>query len=255
MSSLYKISEDLLNLFSQIESQEGEVDEDQLQALAINEEELKQKLTNYHQAIQSWTADVKDCKDEEKRIATRRKIYENRINRLKSNMLTAVQTFGVEGKTNKFIELPTVRLYTRNSNAVQVSEARIQILIKALSELWNELIYHGALYTGEDTDLQGILDVINANIKAEYGDDFIPFTKKDLYSLKVTVSHTMSIADLFLSDDDAHIIKAYNKFPLKSEIIDATLKEEWKRNIELCGEQDEQITLAEIVTNQSIQIK
>ena len=68
MDSLYQISEDLLAIFANIEENEGEVTEEELQALEIKQEELNEKLSSYKKAIRVWNADVDACKAEEKRL-------------------------------------------------------------------------------------------------------------------------------------------------------------------------------------------
>ena len=82
-------------------------------------------------------------------------------------MLEAVINFGETGKNNKFIELPNVRIFTKNTQSVEINEPRINILIYKFRDLIQELVQQGILYTGEDVDLVGILDSINAQCIAE----------------------------------------------------------------------------------------
>lgn len=258
MASLYKISSDLLDLFSEIENREtdwtNEQEEEFYKKFSIAEDELKSKLTNYYQAIQNWSSDMKECKEEEKRIAAVRKKYETRIERLKSAMLGAVQTFGSEGKTNKFIELPTVRLYTRGSKSVQVNDVRIEIFLTEFEQIVRELYNNGCLEFGEDVDYIGILDVINANVKASYGDDFIPFTLEDFNNLELEIKTTTTIPKLFKTK--GKLLEAYCYDPMSMEIKHNTPKEVWKNAIQIAADNNrDKITMAEIVTNESIQMK
>lgn len=253
-NSLYKISTDILDLFYQIEDQEGVITKEQEENLAIAEAELKEKLQNYCNAIQNWTADIKGCKEEEKRIAAVRKKYETRISHLKSSMLTAVQTFGSEGKTNKFIELPTVRIYTKSSSAVKINEERINIFISEFERYIRELVSAGILTTGQDVDMLGILDSINANLKATYGEDFIPFTINDLCAIKLEFSSTMSIVELF--QKGYNIMTAYAQDHINTKIEQNMIKDDLKTIIKTAEANNEEgLTIAEIVSNESIQMK
>lgn len=253
-NSLYKISTDILDLFYQIEDQEGEITKEQEENLCIAEAELKEKLQNYCNAIQSWTADIKGCKEEEKRIAAVRKKYETRISHLKSSMLAAVQTFGSEGKTNKFIELPTVRIYTKSSSAVKIDEERINIFIVEFERYIRELVSAGILTTGQDVDMLGILDSINANLKATYGEDFIPFTINDLCAIKLEFSSTMSIVELF--QKGYNIMTAYAQDPIHTKIEQNMIKDDLKSIIKTAEANNEEgLTIAEIVSNESIQMR
>lgn len=255
MANIYAIEEEILRIFDEIESNDGEVTDEQYDALCIKQEELKQKLNNYYKAVQSWESDYKVCKEEEKRIASVRKKYENRIKRLKDVMLQAVQMFGEKGKTgNKFIELPLVRIFTKSSSAVDVNEERINIFISEFERYVRELVNSGIIYTGEDVDLQGILDAINANCKAEQGEDFKPFTLTDLTTMRLEISSTMSIYELFRKGGD--LLNAYGHNPITTNIRNATMKEDWKTAITVSEEMNtSNCSVASIVKNKSLQMK
>ena len=247
MASLYQISDDILSIFNTIEQNDGEITEEQLNQLSIKEEELSDKLNSYVKALQTWKSDIDACKCEEKRIKEVRNKYDNRIKRLKDSMLTAVKMFGKEGKTNKFIELPTCRLYTRNSKSVEIDEDRIDELIFELNRYIHELVNQGILYTGEDVDLEGLVSAINANCIAEYGENFKPYTIDDLLHIRLEICTTGTIYEYFRKGEN--ILKGMTKFP--TTITNGTGKDSFKFAIET----NANITVAKILENESIQIK
>lgn len=117
-----------------------------------------------------------------------------------------------------------------------------------------ELVGQGIIYTGEDVDLQGILDCINANVKAEKGDDFEPFTLTDLTTMRISVNTTMSIYELFRKGGDA--LSQYAKTPFNTTISNETVKDDWKTAISVAKQQETSMpTIAKEVVNQSLQIK
>lgn len=253
MSSLYQISEDILRIFNEVELNEGEITDDQYNALTIKQEELKAKLDAYVKAIKSWEADEKALKDEKKRFNDRQNVFKNRIERLKAAALQAVLTFGEQGKSNMFIELPTCRLFSRASKSVEVDESRIHIFMEEFERYVRELVDAGVLYAGKDVDLQGILDVINANCRATHGEDFEEFTLNDLIALKINVSQTASVYDLFKS---GRALQLYGNEPIYTHMEVATSKDDWKTIIDsskLAGTSAP--TMAKVVVNQSLQIK
>ena len=253
MSSLYSIQEDILRIFNDVESNEGEITDEQYNALCIKQDELKSKLESYVKAIKSWEVDDKALKDEKKRFNDRQNIYKNRIERLKKAALDAVLMFGEHGKTNMFIELPNFRVFTKTSKSIEVDEQRINIFIKAFESYIRELVDAGILYAGKDVDLQGILDVINANVIAEQGENFEPYTINDLISLKLNISQTASVYDLFKS---GLALNLYGKEPIYTHIENATTKDDWKVIISSANIAKTSIpTMAKEVTNQSLQIK
>lgn len=254
MASLYNISSEILRIFENVENNEGEITDEEYNSLVIKQEELKTKLDCYVKAVKEFNASAAFCKTEKKSIDDRKKIYENRVLRLKKAMLDAVNNFGELGKNNKFIELESCRLYTKASTAVNVDEDRVNLFMTHFEKFLREVVNGDVLYTGEDVDLQGILDVINANIKAEQDYGFVPFTLNDLTTLKIGIKSTATIYELFRSHKDAILEYAHN--PFTAEISNETAKEDWKTIITVADEQGTaKPTMAELVKNESLIIK
>lgn len=254
MASLYNISSEILRIFENVENNEGEITDEEYNSLVIKQEELKTKLDCYVKAVKEFNASAAFCKTEKKSIDDRKKIYENRVLRLKKAMLDAVNNFGELGKNNKFIELESCRLYTKASTAINVDEDRVNLFMTHFEKFLREVVNGDVLYTGEDVDLQGILDVINTNIEAEQGYGFVPFTLNDLTTFKIGIKSTATIYELFRSHKDAILEYAHN--PFTSEISNETAKEDWKTIITVADEQGTaKPTMAELVRNESLIIK
>ena len=123
MSSLFNIEVKYLNLMRQIEDLEGEITEELEKELSINKDELESKIKGYHHIILSLTGDMQIIDDETKRLSTLKKTKENLIKRLKKSILEAVNLFGYNGKSgNKKLDFDTIKLYTKDSQAVNVNE-------------------------------------------------------------------------------------------------------------------------------------
>lgn len=253
MASLYQISEDLIRIFNNIEEADGEITDEQYESLCIKQDELKTKLDAYVKAIKSWEVDEKALKDEKKRFNDRQNVFKNRIERLKAAALQAVLTFGEHGKTNMFIELPNFRLFSRASQSVEVDETRVHIFMEEFKRYVRELVDADVLYSGKDVDLQGILDAINANIRATQGEDFEPFTLNDLITIKINISQTASVYDLFKS---GLALNLYGKEPIYTHMENVTSKDDWKTIIDFSKVAGTSTpTMAKIIINQSLQIK
>jgi hypothetical protein len=250
MNSLYNISQDILRIFDAIETAEGEITEEQYDELCIKQDELKVKLDAYVKAVKEFQSNADFCKNEKKSINDRQNVYKNRVEKLKSAMLDAVIAFGEEGKTNKFIELPTCRLFTKASKSIEVNNHRLDILADAFYRLSSELVKSGILYTGEDVDLQGILDVINANVIAEQGEAYTPFTIDDLAQCELSITTTATIQDLLKNNE--HIIKQFVDNPINTKIVADVNKDNCKFAIE---KHDANFTIVKQVINQNLQIK
>lgn len=254
MASLYQIQEDILRIFDEVESCEGEITDEQYDALCIKQEELKTKLDAYVKAIKSWEVDEKALKEEKQKLNNRQNVYKNRVQRLKQAALQAVLNFGEHGKSNMFVELQSCRLFSRKSESVVMDEDRAKLLQDLVTNFVYEVESNGVACFNSDVDLDGILASINANGKAEWGDDFVPFTIADLNQLQLTVSQTASVADLFKRGDALHMIGDEFTYTNVECSIDANKA---KTYIKATQEHDElsKVTIADVVVNQSLQIK
>ena len=107
---------------------------------------------------------------------------------------------------------------------------------------------------GEDIDLIGILDSINAQCISEYGEDFSPFSISDLEYLTINISYSNTIGELLRNNPD--ILNHIGKDMFNTEITNGTSKDEIKNVINVCSKlEQDQPTVAIIVNNQSIQFK
>ena len=92
--SLYQIESEYLSLVSEIEEMEGEITEEQIEALKINESELQGKSIAYLSVISTREAENAQIDLEIKRLQSIKKSNTNVIERLKNNLLDAVNLFG-----------------------------------------------------------------------------------------------------------------------------------------------------------------
>lgn len=249
MESLYQISDKLLSIFGEIESADGEVTEEQLENLQIAKDELDTKFNNYVKAIRCWESDINACKEEEKRIKANRNIKENRIERLKNYMLDAVMKFGVQGKTNKYYELPDSRIYTRDSQEVAYDDLRINRLIKILIDI----ISSGTI-TNIDTedDYVELLNEVNRLQEIYYPDDE-KYILNDIKYLRMQYTDAIDIKSL---------INGYTsvmKFNQKRYGFDVPLENitnlPQKTIIKMLFKNGEKFTICDINNNTSLCIK
>ena len=253
MQSLYQISDELLSIFNEIESNDGEVNEEQLQALEIAQENLQEKLSSYKKAIRCWEADIDACKQEEKRIKAARQVKENRIDKLKDRMLGAVLQFGYEGKANKkgktnhFYELPDGRIFTKTTESIELNKNRINILINLLIEICKEGITSFPYDDGEFYEF--ILNNINEKLHTFYeGQE--DFTLIDLKSAVFTYSVDIHVKNLILFY--SRFIKEYDDLGLPFLGLSYTTP---RAIIKIMLDLEEDLTIAKIKETQSITIK
>ena len=250
MQSLYQISNELLSIFNEIESNDGEVNEEQLQALEIAQENLQEKLSSYKKAIRCREADIDACKQEEKRIKAARQVKENRIDKLKDRMLEAILQFGYEGKPNKkgktnhFYELSDGRIFTKTTESVEINENRINILINLLVEICYDESHKSFIDYYPD-----LLDNINKKLHIYYeGQE--DFTIDDLNLLVFNYSVEINLKDLICKYADN--IKDYKEMEIPFLGLSVITP---KSMLKLALDAGNELTIAKIKETQSITIK
>lgn len=197
--NIFNISQELEDIFYQIEENGGEITPELEERLAITEDKLHDKLDSYRRVHSKLLSDVKTCKEEETRIAKLRKTKENQAEKLKDTMLTAVQQFGALGKSgNRLINLPDAKLYTKASACTEVDLNRSCILMQLFLDIYHIAWEQDTLdpQYGRMTE-QELLDKINKKFAESYpNEEVIPFTIDDLYGLKINFSFGYSLAQL-----------------------------------------------------------
>ena len=206
--NIYKIQENINRIFIEIEENAGEITEEQLEQLNINQENLKQKLSDYNKAIQIYKNYNEGVSNEIKRLQELKKTRTNRIEVLRNTMKNAVINFGTDGKSgNKIIELEDCKLFTKSTESVIENKERLDILRYEFIDYCRELYKNDLLITGDDIDVQGLIDSINAKCIAERGENFIPFTIYDFICTNITFKFTVSLKNLIESNN--YLLQAY----------------------------------------------
>lgn len=232
MAALYQIEQDMLSIYDKIEQQGGEILPEDEQALMITREDFKDKLSGYNDYMNELSHNIDACKQEEARVKALRKSYEGRLDTSKKVVLNAVRQFGVQTKTGGWaIEFPTFKFSTRRNESIVGDEKRLNYLYNELKRLLRELYTNGMLTPNIDWDLQGLCDIINANIKAEMDnngdlDYYIPFTTVDLQLIDIEVECGCSLAALFNYDTGiAHVVACDSGAKSELSINKTTAKE------------------------------
>lgn len=206
--NIYKIQENINRIFIEIEENAGEITEEQLEQLNINQENLKQKLSDYNKAIQVYKNYNESISNEIKRLQELKKTRTNRIEVLRNTMKNAVINFGTDGKSgNKIIELEDCKLFTKSTESVIENKERLDILRYEFIDYCRELYKNDLLITGDDIDVQGLIDSINAKCIAERGENFIPFTIYDFICVNIIFKFTVSLKNLIESNN--YLLQAY----------------------------------------------
>lgn len=253
MQSLYTIRQTLLETLSRIEKNDGVMEEEDEVLLKIAEDKFELKLEEYRQLIVILEGDVATCKNEEARIKSVRQSKERMIERLKKEIVEAVNQFGDINKSgNRFVATPTCKFTIRNTQSVDYNDKQGKLFAENVMNYLIELQQNGVFEEDEVPDWEGILAAINAEASAKancYGFDFEPYTIDDLLNLKFNTTFTCTIQDIF--NKGKKFVDAVHSTPGVINVDSALTKTDIKEAIK----NNAVFSFADMKTNQSITIK
>lgn len=250
--SIFNIEADLEAIFMELEDNGGELTPEIEEKLKITQENFENKVSKYVKAIRYYEDNVSILKGRKKGIDDLLKVRENRAKRLRAVITDAVSRYGIKDKSgNRVFELWDAKLFTRNTEAVELKEDRIAILTEEFFDYARELYRQGILETGEDIDPTGMLEAINAVCVAKYGEDFVPFTMGDFANTRYKISFDLTPKELLT--DTQYILKAFSALTYCSDVAFCTPKDSIKGYIKTIDKSD--LSIAELKVNTSISIK
>ena len=160
MNSLYKINENMLSLLGVIEANEGELTDEVLEQLEINNEELQTKSESYLAVIKNREALNLQIDDELKRLQAMKKANNNLVSKLKNSLLNAVNIFGE-------FEVGLLKFGLRKSTTVEVTgivnDLPKEYKTVKVTEQPNKAEIKKSLQRGEQ--IEGCALVTNYNLK------------------------------------------------------------------------------------------
>ena len=157
--SLYQIEQEYLNIAEALIESGGELTEELELQLTINKEQLQNKGVCYGMVIKDIEAENEAIDTEIKRLTELKKSRSKAIDRLKTNLSTAMQVFGIEE-----IKSPLLKISFRKSESVEVDVNLDKKYIKTtVSTAPDKLAIKEAIKAG--IEVEGARLVVNQNIQ------------------------------------------------------------------------------------------
>lgn len=232
--NIWKIQQELLDIFNELEENGGELTPELEDKLNITQSEFKNKIENYLYVIKQTESDINACDAEAKRLTALKKSKQNTVDRIKSIIAKAIEQFGDENKNgNRFIDLGTAKITVRTSNKVIVNDDFAENLVNSTFDEVRSMVFTKEL---QSNDLKDLLTV--------------PENKLD--GVTANISIDVPLKDLYKDDGDAFIksIFAYGKyFKVKANISKTELKANLEDNPNAYPE------LAHLEQNKTLTIK
>lgn len=250
MASIYNIQQELLDIFNQIEENEGEITPELEEQLRISKDEFEDKIRSYTSVIHQLECDLNAIKDEKARLDAIKKSKEKTIERLKQVMIEAIQLFGNTSKSGtKFIDYGTGKVSLRKSESIELEDDKLKIFTNRFISYFNWLHYQNT-FDQTEFDCKEITEYCNKAIDDE---EILPdFTEDDMAKIQADLDFRISLKDMISTEKGRALMRAilnYNTSVSAKPVIDKkTLKDEIK-STSVCP------TFATLVTKQSVIIK
>lgn len=163
-NTLYKISQDLDSILSQLEENGGEITPEIEQALTITQEQFAYKCEDYAAAILNIEAVAAAAKAEKDRLAKLQKFYDDTAKRLRTAISTAMLKYDIPK-----VENGTMRVFLRHTQAVDpnidLAVLPKQFKTTKVEEVADKKAIKEAILAGEDVPGASLVDNYNIQIK------------------------------------------------------------------------------------------
>lgn len=161
MSNIFQIQNQYLQLIDKLIQNEGELTPELDTELAINKEELQSKGVNYGFVVRQLESDIDIIDSEIKRLQGLKKVRNNAIERLKTNLKNAMELYEMTE-----IKSPIIKINFRKSesveftNLVDVPEDYFTIKVEKIP---NKIAIKDAIKSG--IEVPGACISVNQNIQ------------------------------------------------------------------------------------------
>lgn len=254
MNNIYNLTVELLDIFEELEENGGELTPELEEQLAISQKDFKDKIKSYTEAIKLLKTDCNSIDEEVKRLRELKNSKQKVIDRITKVVIEAIILFGDSNKAGvKFIDYGTGKVSIRRSKSVEVDEHKVNVITDSFKSIIASLVFNNQLNVVDGID-ENLLKLTAKESKEVISGEEIPipieFTKDDLAAFDGKISFKANFGKL-LKGDYFKALKAIVTNIGEPEIEASVSKTDIKHAIEV----DNNITIGNIVENQSLTIK
>ena len=197
--SLYTISNEMNELYNKIEEAGGEIDSEIEDELVIKQNELMEKAEDYANFIKAKKSYIAECKEEEGRIKSIRKVTENVIDKVSSSLANAIDMFGETNSSgNHYIQTKFMKITSMQSRSVEIDTAKLDYIVnKAMDYASSKTISNEIddLFSDPDEYLIDVTKHINDEIEDK---GFSRVSYEDISMVPISVTLNIRLIDLLM---------------------------------------------------------
>lgn len=130
MANIFNLIDEYQVLMNDIQSLDGELTEDIIEKLQINEDQVEGKIKAYYNVIKNKEADEVVYKEEIERLSSRIKTNTNLVKRLKQTVSVAVDIFGsiLPKAKQKSLVFDTLKVSNKETDSVQINDNFTEVI-------------------------------------------------------------------------------------------------------------------------------
>lgn len=247
--NIFNIKQELLDIFNEIEENEGELTPELEEQLNITQEEFKNKIKSYSDIVKMLENDIIDIKAEKARLNDLQKSKEKTIESLKKIMIDAIELFGDTTKFGgKFVDYGTGKVSIRNTQTIEVEE---DVTNRFVNRALICLRWYKQNNQLDTIDASDILEYCNSKSPYEENEDITILSEEDIAQIKADINLDIPVKDLFTTEKGMKLAKAlaeYAVFDCKAKVSKTDIKANAKENHTMP-------VFAKLVNNQTLTIK
>ena len=254
MASIYNIQQSLIDIFDQIEENEGELIPELEEQLRISQDEFEDKIRSYTCVIHQLENDLNAIKDEKARLDAIKKSKEKTIERLKQVMVDAIQMFGNTSKSGtKFIDYGTGKVSLRKSESIELDEEKLKAFTNRFISYFTVLRYQNT-FDQTEFNCKEIADYCNRPFGEDSYENYVTsnFNEDDITKIQANFDFRVNLKEIISTEEGRALMRAilnYNTNINASPVIDKkSIKDEIK-STGVCP------TFATFITKQNVIIK
>lgn len=249
MSNIFDIKQELLSIFDELEENGGELTPELEEQLNITQEEFRDKIKSYSNAVKMLENDIINIKAEKARLNDLQKSKEKTIERLKKIMIDAIELFGDTTKSgSKYLDYGTGKVSIRNTQVVEVEEDITDRFVNRFLTCLRWYQQNNQLDTITSSD---VLEYCNSKSPNEEDEEITILSEEDITQIKADINLDIPISELLTTERGMKLAKAlaeYSVFTCKSKISKTDIKANAKENHTMP-------VFAKLVDNQTLTIK
>lgn len=216
--NIFELSEELLNIYDELEENGGELTPELEEALKITEQDFKEKIKGYVNVIKTINGDVDLIDKETERLKALKQTKLNIIDRLSKILINAINRFGDATKAgNKYIDYGTGKVSIRRNKKIELDDELINNVKDKVLSTVSFLHFQNALNDSIAIDEDSVIDRLK--------EEDININKNDLENINISFEVNESISDL-LKEQGYKFLKGLMEVGYKSKptVSKTTLK-------------------------------